>query len=80
MEFLKCGGCGFEIATRAARRPIENCPRCLARGATAAPMFPAGELPRATRSAGASRRASQGALAASIRDLRSSGGRPRAAR
>jgi len=36
-------------------------------------VAPAGQLPATTRSAGASRRASQAALAAAIRDLRSPG-------
>jgi hypothetical protein len=38
MEYLKCVRCGLEIRTRPARVQIENCPRCLARGATLSPM------------------------------------------
>lgn len=38
MEYLKCVRCGLEMRPRPARVQIENCPRCLARSATMAPM------------------------------------------
>lgn len=69
MEYLRCVRCGLEIGAKPARVQIENCPRCLARASTVAPMVAAS--PAETRSAGAARRASQAALAASIRNLRS---------
>lgn len=72
MEYLKCVRCGLEIRPKPGRGQIENCPHCLARGATMSPMVSApAAAADATRSAGASRRASQGVLAASVRDLRS---------
>lgn len=38
MAYLNCGRCGLEIRTQADYLRIENCPRCLARSATVAPM------------------------------------------
>lgn len=38
MSYLTCGRCGLEIKIQAAFLRIESCPRCLARGATVAPM------------------------------------------
>lgn len=70
MEYLKCVRCGLQIRPKPGRGQIANCPRCLARGATMSAMVGA-PATDATRSAGASRRASQGVLAASVRDLRS---------
>lgn len=69
MEYLKCVRCGLEIRPKPGRGQIENCPQCLP-GGTMSPIVPA-PATEATRSAGASRRASQGVLAASVRDLRS---------
>ena len=69
MKYLKCVRCGLEVRAKPARVQIENCPRCLARAATMSPMV--ATTPTATRSAGAARRASQAALAASVRNLRS---------
>lgn len=43
MEYLKCVRCGLEVRTRPARVQIENCPRCLARGATMSRMVRVGE-------------------------------------
>ena len=95
MEYLRCVRCGLEVRPRPARVQIENCPRCLARSATMAPMVRAAERlspavgwggsaadatagadrdgTAAARRAGTSRRASQGVLAAAVRDLRSQG-------
>lgn len=38
MAYLNCGRCGLEIKIQAAYLRIDNCPRCLARSATVAPM------------------------------------------
>lgn len=38
MAYLNCGRCGLEIRIQAAYLLIRNCPRCLARSATVAPM------------------------------------------
>jgi hypothetical protein len=38
MAYLNCGRCGLEIKIQAAYLRMDNCPRCLARGAIAAPM------------------------------------------
>jgi hypothetical protein len=38
MAYLNCGRCGLEIKVQATLLRIENCPRCLARGASVAPM------------------------------------------
>ena len=38
MSYLNCARCGLEIKIQAAYMQIANCPRCLARSATAIPM------------------------------------------
>jgi hypothetical protein len=38
MPYLRCGRCGLQFRIQAAYLQIENCPRCLARSATAAPL------------------------------------------
>ncbi len=38
MAFLNCGRCGLVIKVHAAFSRVDNCPRCLARSATAMPM------------------------------------------
>ncbi len=38
MAYLNCGRCGLEVRIQAAYLLIQNCPRCLARSATVAPM------------------------------------------
>lgn len=38
MPYLSCGRCGLQIKIQAAYLRIANCPRCLARAATIAPM------------------------------------------
>lgn len=38
MAYLHCGRCGLEIKIQAAQPQTKNCPRCLARSATLAPM------------------------------------------
>ena len=38
MAYLHCGRCGLEIKIHAAYLQFKNCPRCLARSATLAPM------------------------------------------
>lgn len=74
MEYLKCVRCGLEIRPRPARVQIENCPRCLAHGATMSPMVGADrDLVATARRAGTSRRASQGVLANAVREMRSRG-------
>lgn len=70
MEYLKCLRCGLQIGPKPAAVQIESCPRCLAADATMSALVSA-PAPAAPRGAGASRRASQGVLAASVRDLRS---------
>ena len=38
MAYLHCGRCGLQIKIQATFMRIENCPRCLARSATVAPL------------------------------------------
>ena len=38
MPYLHCGRCGLQIRIQARFMSIDNCPRCLARSATAAPL------------------------------------------
>ena len=38
MGYLHCGRCGLQIKIQAPYMRIENCPRCLARSATVAPL------------------------------------------
>ena len=38
MAYLHCSRCGLQIKIQATFMRIENCPRCLARSATAAPL------------------------------------------
>ena len=38
MAYLHCGRCGLQIKIQAPYMCIENCPRCLARSATVAPL------------------------------------------
>lgn len=40
MTYLNCGRCGLEIKVHADYLQIANCPRCLARNATVAPLTP----------------------------------------
>ena len=38
MPYLHCGRCGLQIRIQAPFMSLENCPRCLARSATVAPL------------------------------------------
>ena len=38
MAYLHCGRCGLQIKIQGTFMRIENCPRCLARSATVAPL------------------------------------------
>ena len=38
MPYLHCGRCGLQIRVQAQFMSIDNCPRCLARSATVAPL------------------------------------------
>ena len=38
MPYLHCGRCGLQIRIQAPFMSVENCPRCLARSATLAPL------------------------------------------
>jgi len=54
MAYLNCGRCGLEIKVQAMLLRIENCPRCLARGASVAPMTLSSSGVRRTAGWGAS--------------------------
>jgi hypothetical protein len=53
MSHLSCERCGLQIKIRAAFLRIDNCPRCLARSATVAPLalYSGGIHPVARRAA-----------------------------
>ena len=38
MPYLHCGRCGLQIRIQAQFMSMDNCPRCLARSATVAPL------------------------------------------
>ncbi len=38
MPYLHCGRCGLQIRIQAKFMSMDNCPRCLARSATVAPL------------------------------------------
>lgn len=72
MAVLSCGRCGLQIRIQAAFLRIENCPRCLARSATVAPLTLG---PHAARAAGwgmraADRRTGRGERGAPFADRR----------